>query len=282
MDLSLHIKDSESKYRDLLEKYFIGVFGETNLSSHDLDHHRRVWSYSKELLGLYDFIIPEEYDDYFVDKLLIASYLHDSGMSQDPGVRHGIHSRIFCERFLVKNSLEPAEFTDLLDTVTNHDRKEYQKKQESSALFVYLSVADDLDALGFTGIYRYIEIYLKRDIDLYDLGRLVISNVKERFDNFLYHFGKFPVLVEKHRSRFQTVMDFFETYNKELENYDFGNETPAGNCGVADIIGCSVNRNMPLEGLYELFKSFLNDQAVSRFYKGLKRELTASGKSIGS
>ena len=28
-----------------------------------------------------------------------------------------------------------------------------------------LSVADDLDAFGFTGIYRYLEIYLTRGIN---------------------------------------------------------------------------------------------------------------------
>ncbi len=281
MDLSAHIRDSEMKFRNKLEEYFIEVFGSTNLSSHDLDHHRSVWEYSKELMGLHDFIMPEEYNNYFVDKLLIASYLHDSGMSVDPGIRHGIHSRIFCERFLVQNLMKPADFEDLLDTIENHDRKEYRKDVKPPALLVYLSVADDLDALGYKGIYRYSEIYLKRNVDFSDLGWLVISNVKDRFDNFLTYFGKFPVLAEKHQKRLDTVLDFFETYNEESKNYNFGNETPAGTCGVVDIIGCSLNSKMPLGGLFELSKPFHKDQFISLFFDRLKGELAASGESNG-
>ncbi len=38
--------------------------------------------------------------------------------------------------------------------------KDYTSKRGSNDLLTVLSVADDLDAFGFAGIYRYSEIYL--------------------------------------------------------------------------------------------------------------------------
>ena len=43
-----------------------------------------------------------------------------------------------------------------------------------------LSVADDLDAFGFTGIYRYSEIYLMRGINPNQLGHLIIENAAKQ------------------------------------------------------------------------------------------------------
>ena len=43
--------------------------------------------------------------------------------------------------------------------------KIYLRRQDRNDLLTVLSVADDLDAFGFTGIYRYSEIYLTRGIN---------------------------------------------------------------------------------------------------------------------
>ena len=98
MDLSEIIESAENQYKQILEEFFISVYNERSLSSHGIDHHRRVWNYAKELLKL----IPSEninISSHFSSNLIIACYLHDIGMSVDPGVKHGKHSRDFCFSF---------------------------------------------------------------------------------------------------------------------------------------------------------------------------------------
>jgi len=50
MDLGESILFAEKKYLQTLEEFFTRIWGETRLFSHDIDHHRRVWHYARELL----------------------------------------------------------------------------------------------------------------------------------------------------------------------------------------------------------------------------------------
>ncbi len=76
---------AEEKYKNKLEEFFKSVYDEKSLCSHGIDHHRRVWNYAKELLLSNDNkdVINES---GFPEKLIIACYLHDIGMSVDPGI----------------------------------------------------------------------------------------------------------------------------------------------------------------------------------------------------
>ena len=85
-------------------------------------------------------------------------------MSVDPGVKHGKHSRDLCQRFLMENNLPENDFTDVLEAIENHDNKDYSGNTIQNDLLTILSISDDLDAFGITGIYRYSEIYLTRGI----------------------------------------------------------------------------------------------------------------------
>ena len=49
MELSGIIESAEKQYKQILEEFFISVYDESLLPSHGIDHHRRVWKYSKEL-----------------------------------------------------------------------------------------------------------------------------------------------------------------------------------------------------------------------------------------
>jgi HD superfamily phosphodiesterase len=178
------IASSESKYMKILEEFFNVIFDCSFLPSHGIDHHKRVWYYAKEImmkLDIHDF----ELDEFLSDKLIIASFLHDTGMAIDTGFRHGTESRKICERFLKERNLSTIEFSDILDAVENHDYKEYTVINKPENLLTILSVADDLDAFGFIGIYRYLEIYLARSKPLDELGNLIIENSEGRFQNFL-------------------------------------------------------------------------------------------------
>jgi len=159
MKISNLINITEKKYLTTLEVFFMEKWGDTKLWSHDLSHHKRVWNYAKELLNYSD-----EVDNQFIEKLLIACYLHDIGMVIERGEKHGIQSRRLCEEFLSRNEMNTSDFTDLLHVIEYHDNKNYQDSSGQNILFTILTVADDLDALGYIGIYRYAEIYLLRGV----------------------------------------------------------------------------------------------------------------------
>src|SRR5450759_281280 len=123
MNLTVTIESAENKFKPILEEFFISVFDEKTLSSHGIDHHRRVWGYSKELFNIIAAQKPSSFT-LLLPKLIIASYLHDIGMSVESGIRHGKHSKDLCIQFLTKNNLPLNDFQDVLEAIENHDNKE--------------------------------------------------------------------------------------------------------------------------------------------------------------
>jgi HD superfamily phosphodiesterase len=220
MNLSDQIIRSEEKLLRKLEDYFTENWGDTKLWSHDLSHHRRVWNFAKELLLHTDNqdVIKNE---GFCDKLIIACYLHDIGMSVDSGSRHGSQSRRLCEQFLIKNDLNKSNYQNVLMAIENHDIKDYKNSTDNDPLLLFLSAADDLDALSYTGILRYADIYFKRGVKPENLGTMVLENAGKRFQNFETSFHKYPSLIEKHRKRYFVLTEFFNKYNQQFNNTDF-------------------------------------------------------------
>lgn len=272
MDLQRQIDSAEKKYKERLENFFTGVYGSSHLSSHGIDHHQRVWTYAKELFSLTNnSYIPA--DNSFCEKLIISCYLHDSGMSIDPGPRHGIQSRIICEQFLQQHCLPESEFKDLLDAVEKHDKKEYSGSDQPDELLKILSAADDLDAFGFIGIFRYLEIYLTRGISYRDIGSLIIVNISGRYNNFERTYGFNKELIEKHRRRYETVTYFFDNYIKQLTEYLFSTGNPAGFCGVAEIISYMIRQNLKLPELFTFVEKFHKEEGLSSYFNKLKKEL---------
>ncbi len=203
------ISSTEKLYLTLLEEFFVRKWGDTVLLSHDLSHHKRVWEFAKELLECSE---EKEIDDMFVVKLLISCYLHDIGMSSDQGVNHGSQSRKSAEEFLESNNLKISDFKDVLYAIESHDNKDYVKKISDNMLLKILSIADDLDAFGQTGIERYIEIYRARGIPEQHIGSSILENAAARFGHFeLFATGK-PELFGKHKKRYLVLREFFENF----------------------------------------------------------------------
>jgi len=222
MNLEEFVRSAEKEYLQTLEDFFTEKWGNTRLFSHDVDHHRRVWRYAKELLEEINSH-GETFDPEFPGKLLIACYMHDLGMSVDPEIRHGIHSRELCRLFLKKNNLDESDYRDLLDAVENHDNKEYSPNESAkNEILRILSAADDLDAFGYIGIFRYIEIYLARGIRPEVIGFEIKRNALGRFRNLELNFGAYPELISKHRKNYLILDKYFTRYNKELESGQVG------------------------------------------------------------
>jgi len=273
MNLTGIIESAEKQFKQILEDFFISVYNEKSLSSHGIDHHRRVWNYSKELLKLFPLKTPAKISQ-LPTELIIASYLHDIGISVDPGIRHGKHSKNLCIQFLSKNNLAQNDFRDVLDAIENHDDKNYTQNAYMDELLVILSVADDLDAFGFTGIFRYLEIYLTRGIEPDKIGYLIGENAKKRIDNFVKIFGADSEIVQKHLRRYNILDNFFSKYNEQLPSYHFGTLNPSGYCGVAEAILFIIKNNVQLKNFLSDLEKFSSDKVIRWFFFELEKELS--------
>jgi len=268
MPLSDKIASSEAKFKGILEEYFLKIYDVSYLPSHGIDHHRRVWHYGKEILNHLDNQ-GLEFSQSFVDQLIISCFLHDSGMSVDQGFGHGAEGRKICENFLKENRFSSDVFSEALYVIENHDNKEYSFVNNPEDLITILSVADDLDAFGYIGIYRYLEIYIARKKPMMELGHLIADNCETRYQHLLRSYGFDSELVRKYTMRYETLSSFFSSYNQQVLHYIFNNQSISGYCGVAEIIGQKLeNRNTGLTINYNY------DPVIQHFLSELEIELS--------
>lgn len=259
---------AERIYKPLLEDFFIQTWGPTILYSHDIEHHRRVWKYAGELF------LSAGPDDLHAEKLIVASYLHDLGMATDRGERHGSASRELCKSFLERNKMDILLYSDVLDAIANHDDKEYKNPSaNNSHLLRILSAADDLDALGHIGVYRYLEIYLARGIDPGIIGYEIIRNASVRFANFESGFVNYPSLVEKHKLRFLILHDLMVRHNRDAEIYKAQNETGTYPAGIVQLVSDMIRYNLPPGKIKTLSIEYADNNLVTDFVEGLSQEL---------
>jgi HD superfamily phosphodiesterase len=272
MNLIITIESAENMFKQILEEFFISVFDEKSLSSHGIDHHRRVWSYTKELLPILAEQKPS-LTEQLPSKLIIASYLHDIGMSIETGIRHGRHSRDICIQFLKQNKLLVDDYQEVLEAIENHDNKNYSKDSDFNDLLKILSGADDLDAFGFIGIFRYAEIYMKRGNHPEKIGRLIMDNAGMRFENLMKTFGYANGFVGRHKKRYEILYRFYEEYNKQVPSYKFGGTQPSGYCGVIEMFIYILNNKLALEDFYIESNKYSIDPIICMFFKNLANEL---------
>jgi hypothetical protein len=266
------IESAEIKYKQILEDFFISVYTEKHLSSHGIDHHRRVWNYARDLIRL----IPSESNSQFshlASEAIIACYLHDIGMAFDPGPKHGRLSRDLCSRFFADNHIPENDWIEVLEAIENHDNKDYTNSTSKNDLLTVLSVADDLDAFGCIGIFRYSEIYLARDIGYEKIGNMIRENARKRYDNFIKTFGSVDELVLKHWERYYLLDMFFARYNDQLPYYHFGTKDPSGFCGVIELIGRMMKENLRLEDLCLEPEKLSADPLIIWYLTELRKEL---------
>jgi HD superfamily phosphodiesterase len=265
-----HLLSAENNYKQILEDFFHTVYDEKSLPSHNIDHHRRVWAFAKEIFSSVlssgsDMKLPDP------DELIIACYLHDSGMSVDRGPDHGKLSSRICKKFLAEKNIPFSQFNSVLDAIEFHDRKNYGNLPSDNQVLTILSAADDLDAFGFTGIYRYIEIYYIRSISIAEIGRKIRENAQVRFTNFRIKFGMIDSLLKRHQERFDILDSFFSRYNLQAENYSFGNN-PEGYCGAVELMIKFINSGMG-PGEFNLHATkYFGDPVIKWYFTGLRGE----------
>jgi hypothetical protein len=195
------IERSEEKW--LLKLYYFckEQFKDTILLSHDQEHHNRVWLLAKELL-----LLPEwkEKNGIFVDKCLMVSFLHDIGMAASIEKNHGKYSKKMADAFFKAQGIKYRELPAILEY---HDNKEYKTTRKNDVLTL-LSIADDLDAYGAIGVYRYAEIYSLRGMEQDEIPAAVLNNAEKRFNFFRLHCKESP-FFRYHEQRYHYLVGFF-------------------------------------------------------------------------
>jgi len=220
MTVASQIEEVEHALVPQLVSYCQNSFQGIYLPSHDQTHHQRTWNYAKNLL--LEFSGTLDISPSLIENMALAALLHDTGMVETLDREHGMAGRRKALEFLKNNNLDPERFESGLHAIEYHDDKDYTSGHddpgEKPSLLRLLSLADDLDALGYAGVFRYYEIYTLRGIILQQLPTSVLDNLGNRFalmSEMLDNHARFKNAMNK---RYQITRNFFLQLNAELQN----------------------------------------------------------------
>ncbi|RLD50516.1 MAG: hypothetical protein DRI97_16930 [Bacteroidetes bacterium] len=271
------IDRAESTWLTSLYSNAESLFSDGSLPSHDHTHHQRVWNLSKSLLREISQL-NSSLDQSLVEGVLIAAFFHDLGMVSSTREDHGKLGSELCENWFRKNELAaPDRFEEILDTIEMHDIKDkrsYSKitPYEQPAILSLLSIADDLEAFGTIGIYRYAEIYLMRNITLSQLGDRILANAEGRYQNLLESCDMFESIIENYHKEYAVLRDFYHSYNRQL----LIESSPAivfdGPLGVINYIRTlGIEKRIGPEYFPDSIEN--KDTIVKNYFRNLKNEL---------
>jgi len=274
-NLAEYIKLAEDKWMPSIYAFLHSLYKDVHMPSHDVSHHERVWMYTKELLSYLNAVMPASMP--LVEQALVGCMFHDTGLIVDHSERHGHHSRVYCEQLLCANpQLILPNVEETLHAIEYHDDKSFKQSNGLEtggrlSLVDLVSSADDLDAFGRIGVYRYIEIYALRGIPVENIPAMVIPNLSNRFENFCCRFSNFPTLVEIHRDRYLETKRFFEEAgNQSTQDFIFSSDEFKIVNNMVDVL---VNRQMDIKSAIVMgIMSGLSAGQVG-YYMGLKEEL---------
>jgi HD superfamily phosphodiesterase len=263
--VDIWIGQVENTWLELLNNHVEHLFSTTFLPSHDHTHHRRVWNNCRKILKVQLWDYPE-LDLSLVQGVIIAAFFHDTGMVRSIGLEHGPLGKEIClsffrEREKRNNLAPPARFPEILEAIEKHDSKDQlaYRGDNSPDILGILSVADDLEAMGTIGIYRYSEIYLKRGISMRDLGVSILKNSAERYRNISREYDLCIDLRNEFRQKYDTLVSFFDMYNRQLLATPSAEDTLIGHIGVINQI-----RRLSVEGMTRPEKFFEQSGPVNR------------------
>jgi hypothetical protein len=276
------IQELENKLLETLYHDVKIIFSNANIPSHDEDHHLRVWKYS---LTIVHELQKQGYQISMNDleKLMIAVFFHDTGLVSNPGTEHGRAGVEICKKWLGENNLSSRDsIEEIFYAIEHHDDKVYNHlppliMNERINLLGILGISDDLDAFGYTGIYRYLEIYLLRGISTEEIGSLILSNLYGRYRNFLEKCFQFSELVRIHSRRFEIANNFFKVYNKQLLDYAEGKKVNTGPYSIVQHLRNQLSReSISIEELCKKGMKDFSNKSERLFFRSLRHEFKNS------
>jgi HD superfamily phosphodiesterase len=268
------IHKTEEKWLHPLADACSQQFAMVHLPSHDQSHHLRVWKYAKILLhhAVKQGIVISETD---IERLIITVFFHDQGMSETISKEHGKIGRHICKAYFNKSTIAPPPFIEnILQAIEDHDKKDYSNLNEFDILN-FLNLADDLDALGTIGAYRYAEINLLRKIEIQDVPEIVLNNMSARFQHFTKMLGKDRVFIKAQNQRYLAAHNFFKDLAFQMKQVEYRTDLYLGPIGVINFIKNEIiqNKRTPLK-VCDYVISQNRDFYCHHFFERLKKELT--------
>jgi len=272
------ISEAEARWLDRLQSNATEAFSGTFLPSHDQEHHLRVWLLCKKILveiSGFNTLTPD-----LVEGVMIAAWFHDLGMVQSMDESHGILGRKMFERFFRENKLpRPPRFMEIGEAIEKHDTKDASLYNAFvpglfPGVLNILSIADDLDALGHVGIYRYVEIYLHRNVPIRELGTSILRNANLRYRNICRSLANCPILLESTGKIFFTLEDFFNLFNQQMLAAKKPDKIFYGYVGLVNHIRkSSIDGEVRPQKFLEECEGQGYGKIVHTYFKNLKNEL---------
>jgi hypothetical protein len=281
------VSEAESRWYEPLCRHCRELFSGIFFPSHDHLHHARVWSHARSIflrLCRAGVTFPEN----TAESLLVAVFFHDAGLARTSAEQHGRESRRLCEEYFRTHGLPASlkeSWSGILHAVEHHDDKSPRPgrpvtgREDPPDLLLMLSAADDLDAFGCIGIYRYAEIYLMRDPAPEQLPRRVLENVRNRFQNLRTAFGVLEDFLADQERRYLQVYEF---YLRLSQAYAAGTEKPSWEPALVSLIGESIRDRKNLLDQERELPSTGFDAEIGDWFGELDRELRSHEHSAES
>lgn len=267
-DIDIWIRRAEESWFDVLHAHAEKLFLTRGLPSHDHSHHARVWNLCKSLLREISSF-NSRMDQSLVDGVLIAALFHDLGMAHSIREDHGRLSREICVQWFREADCDlPERYEEILRAIEMHDRKDEEiygsfDPFNTPEILAILSVADDLEALGTIGIYRYAEIYLMRGIPMDKLGSRILNNAGKRFERLSAACRSCPKLLDKYSEEYDELCSFYGEFNLQVKNTSMAEHVSSGPLGVMN----HIRRQDPYEFNLEAAPEELKDYFLKLKYE---------------
>ncbi len=277
--IDIWIGQAEETWLQPLYSHARDLYRSTYLPSHDHSHHLRVWFRARRLLqGLAATRASLKPD--LVQGVLIAALFHDLGMARSTREDHGRLGRELCQSWFAQSGRQvPPGFDKILEAIEMHDRKQdrsYGKGQRpgTPGILEILSVADDLDAAGVIGIYRYAEIYLLRGIPLKELGTRILENAGLRFDKLRAFCRDYGQEYDPYRKEVDELGQFYDEYRRQSMEAEQADGVREGPLGVINYIRTrGIGQRIHPEDLHREAREDGAGPSLITFFSKLKDEL---------
>ncbi|MFW6352200.1 MAG: hypothetical protein ACOC2E_07410, partial [Bacteroidota bacterium] len=200
-------------------------------------------------------------------------------------VNHGVESRKIFHGFMERNNQALAFDPETVGkAIQYHDNKEYRDFVENKGnlepqILPLLSIADDLDAFSYMGIFRYAEIYLLRGIKPEELPARVVENIDNRFRNFFARCSGLSRLATIQYSRFRITEDYFRDLKHLLSRHAWSRDEYAGSFGVLNtIIDYIENKEADFEEQFTVTTRKSHDEYVKKYLSGILNDYKVGGR----
>ncbi|MCD6597378.1 MAG: HD domain-containing protein [Bacteroidales bacterium] len=276
MDVLQDILQTEQKWKTQLILHVRNIFKNTWLPSHDERHSIRVWEFAKTLL------IELEKNHIFysfeeIEELIIASFFHDSGMSLTLEPEHGKYSRQICNTFLSEKTVISSDRKHkILDAIELHDDKSYRKETflNPKGILALLCIADDMDAFGRIGIYRFWEINVLRNIPINKMSSKIINSLESRMNYFSSIFPFRNNYYDLQNERNKITQDFFKHLEKEIQSISQLDETSYALKVIDYFNNLIFKQEIHPEQIFSIIKHKESNQNVINFFNAFNHELS--------